>query len=178
VNVIGAYFSHGPLAGEFPFVSYASLPRNKAKQPRKSADEQAAAHGLRPEEVGTLDAEVFLAFLWTLAGKGGEQGADWRRERPLMVALDNYSVHKSERVKQELPALTAADIHLVYLPAYSPELSAIEPIWRDVKYHGLPERSYRTCGGLKRAVDRSLAGKAIQLREAQRETILSSTRPT
>lgn len=175
---MGAYFSHGPLAGEFPFVSYASLPKSTAKQPRKSATEQALAHELFPEEVGTLDAEVFLAFLWLIAGRGPEPGKEWRRERPLMVVLDNYSVHKSERVQQELPALVAADIHLVYLPAYSPELSEIEPIWRDVKYHGLPERSYRTCGSLKRAVDRSLAGKAIQLREAQRETIHSSTRLT
>lgn len=178
MNVIGAYFSHGPQAGSFPFVSYASLPKSSAKQPRKNPLAQAAAHELSPEEIGTVDAEVFLAFLWTIAGRGAEQGADWRRERPLMVALDNYSVHKCERVKEELPALTAADVHLVYLPAYSPELSEIEPVWRDVKYQGLPERSYRTCGALKRAVDRSLAEKALELRAAHRETTHLSPRPT
>ena len=163
--MIGAYFSHGPLAGAFRFASWASLPQSRSKQPRKSVVEREKEHGLSPEEVGVIDSEVFLAFVWTVAGRTATASADWRRERPLIVVLDNYSVHKSARVKEELPALTAADIHFFYLPAYSPELSRIESLWQDVKYRELTERSQAQLASLKQAVDLALARKAIQLRQ-------------
>jgi len=164
---MGAYFTHGPLTGAFPFVSFASLPKSRAKQPRKTEAERAADHGLLPEEVGGLDAEGFLAFLWTIAGRpAAEASESWRRDRPLVIVLDNYSVHKSTRVKEEVERLRAANIELFYLPSYSPELSKIEPIWQDVKYREMQTRSYTDLGALKRAVDRALAAKAIMLREA------------
>ena len=169
VNAIGAYFTHGPWAGEFQYVSYASLPKSQAKQPPPVA-EQAAKHGLTAEEVGKIDSEVLLAFLWTVAGRPVEAPEGWQRERPLWYVLDNYSVHKSDRVREEAPRLAAAGIHLFYLSAYSPELSRMEPVWQDVKYQGLPVRSYDQLGGLKRAVDISLATKAVELRAARRET--------
>jgi hypothetical protein len=50
VNAIGAYFSHGPLAGRFDFETYARLPESRAKKRRVSLEEQAAAHGLSGEE--------------------------------------------------------------------------------------------------------------------------------
>lgn len=170
MNVIGAYFSHGPQAGDFQFESYASLPKSKAKKRRKSLAEQAATHGLQPEEVGVLDSDRFLAFVWRLAGRPDATATAWRRERPLMVVLDNYSVHHSEAVQLALPALNAANISLFYLPAYSPELSEIEPIWNDVKHRELVVRSHSQLGDLKQAVDKGLAQKAIKLRTARTET--------
>ncbi len=167
LNVIGGYFSHGPQAGEFQFATFASLPRPRGQtgpDPAEGGTRRARAQGLEPEEVGVIDSEVFLAFLWQLAGRPVGAPADWKRERPLVVAVDNYSVHKGERVRAELPRLHAADIYLLYLPAYSPELSRIEPLWRDVKYHRLPRRSYPQLGELKRATERALAEKALELR--------------
>jgi hypothetical protein len=169
VNAIGAYFTHGPRAGEFQFVSYASLPKSRAQQPAPLAV-RAAAHGVPAAEVGKIDSEVLLAFLWTVAGRPATAPEVWRRERPVWFVLDNYSVHKSDRVREEEPRLAAAGIHLFYLPAYSPEFSRMEPIWQDVKYQGLPVRSYGQLGGLKQAVDVSLARKAIELRADRRET--------
>lgn len=174
VNAVGGYFSHGPQAGTLSFLTFAALPRSRAKQPRKSAAERAAQHGLTGEEVGVIDSEVFLAFVWLLAGRPVDAAAEWRRERPLHLALDNYSVHKSDRVKEELPRLAAADIHLFYLPPYSPELSRIEPIWQDVKYRHLTVRSHGSLGELKRAVDRGLCGKAVELRETRHLLALSA----
>jgi hypothetical protein len=173
VNVIGAYFSDGPQAGEFLFESYASLPKSRAKKRRKSLEEQAAQHGLSSAEVGTLDSERFLAFVWRVAGcSAGREApeAGWRRERPLVIVLDNYSVHTSETVRAAQPALTAAEVYLFYLPAYSPELSAIEPIWQGVKHHDLPERSFERLGQLKGAVDAVLTRKAAALRAAHVKT--------
>jgi hypothetical protein len=125
---------------------------------------------LTAEEVGKIDSEVYLGFLWTAAGRPADAPEDWQRERPLWYVVDNYSVHKSERVRQEEPRLVAAGIHRFYLPAYSPELSGMEAVWQDVKYQGLPVRSHDQLGLLKRAVDIALARMAIELRTAKRQS--------
>lgn len=167
VNVIGGYFSHGPCAGRFEFEAWASLPKSKAKQPRKSPEARASDHGLRAEEVGKLDADRVLSFLWALAGRPAglseARQQTWKRERPLMIPLDNYSVHHSESVQEAIPLLEAADVYLVYLSSYSPELSEIEPIWRSVKYHEIPVRSQALLGDLKREVEAALRTKAGKL---------------
>ncbi len=87
-----------------------------------------------------------------------------------MVVLDNYSVHTSQTVADAERVLQAANIHLVYLPSYSPELSRIEPDWNDVKQHQLPVRSFERVAELKQAVDEALARKAHQLRQAAAKT--------
>jgi hypothetical protein len=168
LNALGAYVSHGPQAGAFVFECWAKLPERGAK--RKTLAERAAQHGLRAEEVGTLDSERFLAFLWKVAGRPEGAAAQWQRERPLWIVLDNYSVHKSEVVRAALPALAAAGVQLWYLPSYSPELSQIEPIWHSVKYHDLPQRSFEVLGDLKQTVEITLAQKAAALRIACEKT--------
>jgi len=170
VNAIGAYFSHGPLAGRFDFETYARLPESRAKKRRVSLEEQAAAHGVSVEEVGPIDSERYLRFVWKIAGRPEVYPADWRRERELVIWVDNYSVHKSERVREELPALERAGILICYLPSYTPELSKIEPIWQDVKYHEMTQRSHPTVKGLKRATEEALSRKAADLLAARSET--------
>lgn len=164
INAIGVYFSHGPDAGRFEFETWAHLPKSRAKQPRKTAAEVAQQHGLKPEAVGALDARRVLAFLWRVAGRPKEAPAEWNRERPLVIVLDNYSVHKSQAIQEALQDLARADIYLFYLPAYTPELSDIEPIWKDVKHHEITKRSYETAGALKQAVEAALQRKAEKLR--------------
>jgi putative transposase len=163
VNAIGAYFTHGPEAGRLVHQSWAVLPKSRAKQPRKTPEERAAAHGLRVDEVGPIDAARLLAFLWQVAGRPADAAADWQRERPLMIALDNYAVHTSQTVEAARPQLAAAAVQLVPLARYCPEQSAIEPVWNDVKQHQLPTRSFAQVADLKHAVDAALARKAAQL---------------
>jgi hypothetical protein len=170
VNAIGIYFSHGPEAGRFAFETAATLPESRAKKARKDPEERAAAHGLRPEQVGSIDSERLIQFIWKSAGRPAVHLADWKRERPLVIWLDNYSVHKSERVKAELPALERAGITLCYLPSYSPELSKIEPIWHPVKHHDLVRRSHAVLGDLLSAVEKTLTEKAADLRAARAKT--------
>lgn len=170
VNAIGAYFSHGPLAGRFEFETYARLPESRAKKRRVSLAEQAAAHGLSVEEVGPIDGERYLRFVWKIAGRPEVDPEDWHRERPLVIWVDNYSVHKSEPVRQALAALERAGIRICYLPSYTPELSKMEPIWQDVKYHEMPQRSHTQVQELKRATDEALARKAADLLAARAET--------
>jgi hypothetical protein len=85
VNAIGAYFSHGPLAGRCEFETYARLPESRAKKRRVSLAEQAAAHGLGVEEVGPIDSERYLRFVWQIAGRPELYPADWRRDRELVI---------------------------------------------------------------------------------------------
>ena len=82
---------------------------------------------------------------------------------PLVVALDNYSVHTSQTVQAAQPLLAAANVALVYLARYCPEQSGIEPIWNDVKAHHIPIRSFEQVADLKHAVDGALSCKAQQL---------------
>jgi hypothetical protein len=166
VNVIGAYFTHGPDAGRLDYKSWAVLPKNRAKKPRTTPEERAATHGLTVEEVGPIDAERLVAFLWQVAGHPAEAAADWRRARPLVIALDNYSVHTSQTVQAAQPLLAAANVALVYLARYCPEQSGIEPIWNDVKAHQIPIRSFERVADLKHAVDDALAHKAQLLQHA------------
>lgn len=115
VNVIGAHFTHGPEAGRLEYQSWAVLPKSRAKKQRKTPEERAATHGLRAEEVGPIDAERLVAFLWQIAGRPADGEEGWKRERPLMIALDNDSVHTSQVVEAEQAQLAAADVQLVYL---------------------------------------------------------------
>lgn len=174
LNVIGAFFSHGPEAGRFEFATFAKVPlpeRRVDGSYRKSLAEVAAAHGLEEDDLGVIDSETFLAFVWSLAGRPAAAGWHWRRERPLMVVVDNYAVHTSERVRLERRALEAADVFLVYLPAYSPELSRMEAHWKVTKYHELPQRSFPTVGALKEAVERALTSRRLALRSAAQGSV-------
>lgn len=171
LNVIGAYFTHGPQAGAFQYECVAKLPQRGSK--RISLAERAERHGLRPEEVGTIDSLRFLAFVWKIAGRPAVASAAWRRERPLMIVLDNYSVHKSKPVQAEIAALAAAGICFLYLPSYSPELSAIEPVWHAVKYHELRERSHRVLGAFKQTLEATLDRQALALQATHIETAQS-----
>lgn len=159
-----------PIAGEFHHQSWASLPRSRAKKQPPTLAEQAAAHQLQPEEVGRIDSERLLAFIWEIAGRPAIHADGWRRERELVVALDNYSVHKSQEVQAAQPELAAANVTLWYLPAYSPELSEMGPIWHAVKHRDLVRRSYEVLGILKREVDDPLGRKAVALRAARQNT--------
>jgi len=135
VNVVGALAPYGPAG-----------PRLVSETRRKAE--------------GRYDAAAHLAFVRRVAGSSAD---GTRRARPCVVVLDNYSVHHSHAVKAALPDLTAADIHFCFLPPYSPELNPIEPVWRQVKYQDIPERSHPTDTALQAAVESALATRAQRL---------------
>lgn len=170
IHAVGAYCSHGLQAGDFVFATYASVPTSTAKKRRKTREEIAAAHEVDTAYLGPIDGERLVRFFWQLAGRPLVYMTGWRRERRLVIVLDNYSVHKSKAVKNALPDLEAANIELFYLPSYSPEMSEIEPIWRSVKGHGMPYRTQTVLGQAKQAVDKALAEKASKLSKAKSKT--------
>lgn len=119
---------------------------------------------------GKIDSTVILDFLWRdvagLPAPPAQLPAGFRRSRPCVVVLDNASAHTSTAVKAVAPLLAAAGVTLYYLPPYSPELNRIEGVWRQIKYHELPVRSYRTLADLRAAVERALSDYAIHRHDA------------
>ena len=57
------------------------------------------------------------------------------------------------RMKAARPGLAKVGIFLYYLPAYSPELNRIEPVFKQVKHHDMPTRSFTTRDDLRKAVE-------------------------
>jgi hypothetical protein len=145
--------------------AHPDLPPPRVAAFRKQAERQQ----VQVSDFGIIDGELLVSFLWKIAGRPEAAPAGWRRVRPLYVVLDNYSVHHGATVQAAKAALNAAGIFLVYLPAYSPELSGIEPIWQTTKHSELPTRSFAHLGDLKRTVDTTLARRAVALREAARQ---------
>lgn len=72
---------------------------------------------------------------------------------PRVVVLDNAGIHTSKVVKAARPGLAKLGIYLYYLPPYSPELNRIEPVFKQVKHHDMPTRSFTTRADLRAAVE-------------------------
>jgi DDE superfamily endonuclease len=126
------------------------------------------------EPAGKLASAAFLDFVWrdvaALPAPPQELPLGYRRARPCVVVLDNYSVHRSTEVQATLPDLERVGVGFYYLPPYSPELNRIEPLWRHVKHEELPIRSYRTLESLRAAVAEALNQHAVPLSAATDST--------
>jgi transposase len=76
-----------------------------------------------------------------------------RASVPRVVVLDNAGIHTSKVLKAARPGLAKLGIYLYYLPAYSPELNRIEPVFKQIKHHEMPVRSYTSKAELRKAVE-------------------------
>jgi hypothetical protein len=82
-----------------------------------------------------------------------------RRTRPdAVLVMDNLAAHKAPRVRA---LLDASGFGYRYLPAYSPDLNPIEPIWAKVKA-GLRRVAARTAEALHEALGPALASVTPQ----------------
>ena len=55
--------------------------------------------------------------------------------KEIVIILDNASIHKSKKTKEFLGR--HKNIHLFYLPPYSPEYNPVEIFWRWIKPKGI-----------------------------------------
>ncbi len=72
---------------------------------------------------------------------------------PRVMVLDDAGIHTGRVVKAARPGLAKLGIYLYYLPPYSPELNRIEPVFKQVKHHEMPTRSFTTRAALRKAVE-------------------------
>jgi transposase len=74
-------------------------------------------------------------------------------EVPRVVVLDNASLPVRKVTKAARPELAKSGIFLYYLPSYSPEWNRIETIFKQLKHHEMPVRSFATKAELRQAVE-------------------------
>jgi transposase len=65
-----------------------------------------------------------------------------RIKKPMVVILDNASIHTAKKLKPYWDLLREKGMRFYFLPAYSPELNRIEILWKKIKYEWLPFKSF------------------------------------
>jgi len=102
----------------------------------------------------TVNAETMCALLGKIAALG--------LRGPIRLVLDNARYQHCELVKNMAASL---NIHLEFLPSYSPNLNLIERLWKFVKKDVLYGRHYATFEGFRGAIDGCLAKISTEHRE-------------
>ncbi len=77
--------------------------------------------------------------------------------KPLVVILDNASVHKAKATEPMLKLLRQKGLRLYFLPPYSPELNRIEKLWHKMKYEWMAYKA-RDAHSLETDVEEILTG--------------------
>jgi transposase len=80
-----------------------------------------------------------------------------RVNKPLVVILDNASIHTTKALEPYWELLKEKGLRCYFLPTYSPELNRIEILWKKMKYEWLPFQSF-TPEELEQAIDKISAG--------------------
>lgn len=90
----------------------------------------------------------FFGFLMSLLERAG---------KPLVVILDNASIHTAKKLKPYWDLLEEKGMRFYFLPPYSPELNRIELLWHKMKYEWLPFKLFAP-NELEQAIDEIGAG--------------------
>ena len=109
----------------------------------------------------TLTSDDLIAYLKALPSA----------KEPRVVVLDNASLHVSKVTKAARPGLAKLGIYLYDLPAYSPELNEIEPVFKQVKHHEIPQRSHTSKAALRGSVEQGFDAYRKQLRPKGEEQL-------
>jgi len=99
---------------------------------------------------GATDTEVFRAYVREVLCPTLRPGD--------IVVMDNLSPHKNDTT---LALIEQAGASVAFLPAYSPDLNPIEPMWSKVKQH-LRSAEARTWESLRTAIAAALASVTAQ----------------
>jgi len=129
--------------------AYGSVPRNHAKPTTLVASLSLAGMGAAMTLAGAIDGDAFAAYLAAFLVPTLTPGT--------IVVMDNLSVHKDQRVR---PLIERAGCTLVYLPAYSPDLTPIEQAFSKLKEY-LRRVGARTRETLEEAITAALASITV-----------------
>jgi transposase len=102
----------------------------------------------------TVSAETMCALLVKIAALG--------LQGPITLVLDNARYQHCALVMSSAKSL---NIHLEFLPSYSPNLNLIERLWKFVKKQVLYGRHYATFAEFRAAIDDCLAKIPTEHRE-------------
>ncbi len=84
---------------------------------------------------------------------------------PTVIVLDNASIHTAGLIQRCRATWAERDLHLFFLPPYSPHLNIAETVWRHLKGGWLQASDYAQADDLAYATNRCLAnfGKALTI---------------
>lgn len=70
-----------------------------------------------------------------------------------VVVLDNAPIHHSDEFQEKIAIWEEQDLHIFFLPTYSPHLNIIERLWLKAKYEWLKPHHYESFETLTNAVE-------------------------
>ena len=91
-------------------------------------------------QYGRFDGPTFVRYLKEVRRKWGK----------VLLVTDNASQHKHREVRQYLEEHDGLEI--LYLPAATPKLGAVESVWKDAKHRLVTSEHYGTLEDLTHAV--------------------------
>ncbi len=96
---------------------------------------------------GSVTSETIISAIDAFVEQRPVEDAAWR-----IIVMDNAPTHRSEAFSQKIDSWLLQRVGIHFLPAYSPELNAIEILWRFIKYMWLPITAYSSFSVLKSCV--------------------------
>src|SRR2546421_6127488 len=121
-----------------------SIPRNRGKNMTLIASLSLQGLGESLIVDGAANSELFEIYIEQILAPSLHAGQ--------IVIMDNLSIHKGQKVRQ---AIEARGCQLLFLPAYSPDLSPIEEAFSKIKTV-LRRRGARTREALQQALSQAL----------------------
>jgi transposase len=96
---------------------------------------------------GTVSSDLMIAFLDDFAKQ---------IKQKTVVVLDNAPIHHSDEFQEQIAIWEEQDLHIFFLPTYSPHLNIIERLWLKAKYEWLKPHHYESFETLTNAVEEIL----------------------
>ena len=81
----------------------------------------------------------------------------WQLTGPTVIVLNNASIHTAHLIQKRRALGAQRDLHLFFLPQYSPHLTMAETVWRHLKGGWLQPVDYAQADELAYATNRCLA---------------------
>ncbi|GHO79310.1 hypothetical protein KSD_70810 [Ktedonobacter sp. SOSP1-85] len=146
VDECGTHIALTPLYARSPqgTRAYGHVPRNHGSNTTLIASLSVNGMGEAFILDGAVDARAFEIYVEQILAPGLQPGQT--------VVIDNLRAHQGPRVRE---AIEAKGCHLLYLPAYSPDLSPIEQAFSKVKTY-LRRKGARTREALQAAIAEAL----------------------
>ena len=91
-----------------------------------------------------INGKLIIAFL--------DDFAQQIKQRTVVV-LDNAPIHHSQEFEDKIAEWQKQDLHIFFLPTYSPHLNLIETLWRKIKYQWLKPHHYLSWQTLTNAIE-------------------------
>ena len=128
---------------------FAPQPPNRSAWTKSGETHQVIAkRAKRLNVIGALlsSGGLFLAKLWKSVNGlwffGFLMALVERIKKPVVVILDNASIHTAKKLTPYWELLKEKGMQFYFLPPYSPELNRIELLWHKMKYEWLPFKSF------------------------------------